>query len=221
MTDIKVKATFRLRGVDHKRVLEKYSNNAFSKLEKLNNENVDIVDHSLNDYSIDSNTVSKFTTQSNHTMTVLMAGNVVCKDKDGNPLEDIGVCDYCRDPIKSKAIGIPVDSIYDPVTKITTYITTHKTCHFECANSLLSLSLGAPKMIGSPSYVDSPMMLDNMFKACYPGEKLNPAKPWKLHVNWGGPLDSSKFHEGEHQYYDTHCVRVVHGSNQYVETRVN
>lgn len=212
MADVQVIPTFLLRGITHGEMLTLYRQRHFSSCYKIYRENsTTLVDERLDSNRIETGAVQTFKTRSNHKMTVMMAGAFEVEHYNGKDMNPGGLCKWCRDPIKSKAVGVPIKYEYDPVTDKTKIVVVGRCDTFECAYALYISKKNDPLFSQSEPY------LLNWFRECHPGETLVPAKDWDLHVNSDGELTSEKFHSNHHHYVNLHCICVMPAQTQYLE----
>lgn len=119
-------------------------------------------------------------------------------------------CQWCRQDLKAKPIGIPIKSIYRD--GVLNFKSEGCYCTFECAYADLIHSFH-----NNPSYHHSESYLKYSFNELYPNDRLFPAPDWKLHEENGGSLTEEQYRskEGNHTYHDSTRLKQIPVSRQY------
>ena len=208
-----------LRGIDGAKLFERYLQGEFSKnqLIKLQNESKVVKINfkpsyghtpldSIYEYK-DSNNKVKLVITTDHQKFALISNGSSKK-----------LCQWCRRPIRSTSLGIPIKMEHID-GKYIFYITgTFDT--FECAYSRV-VDKNKGTHYRDPVYLNSEPMLKSLFEIIYPERTLLKLPEWDLLEENGGPLKEEKYFSQESRWVELPSIIIKIGKREIMEIKID
>ena len=116
------------------------------------------------------------------------------------------LCFWCRKNIQGNPMGVPI-SVFILPDGTKQYICDGWLCGFECTLAFI-------RKYKDPLYINSEVLLTNLFYKLYPGKELKEAVDWRLLKRNGGDLDDSEASKCT-QYHRTTNIRLTPVSVYY------